>query len=310
MSGRRPGSVGPGPIPDSVLRSLDLTVRRRLEGIVPGDQRTPMVGAGTELAQIRAYRPGDDVRHIDWNATARTGDPMVRVHVAERSVTTWLVVDLSPSMAFGTADRLKSDVAEGAASAIGRLATRRGNRLAVVTFGDGERRIMPPRQGRSAIAPLAKLMAEHRGVPRAGAGARTDSLADALDVTGAFARSRSLAIVLSDFRGARDWIAPLQRLSMRHGVLAFEIRDPREEQLPDVGDITLADPETGRQVRVDTRDRRLRERYAEAAAEERREVAEALRRCGADHALLPTEGEWLRSLARFLGRDARRARAA
>ena len=308
---RRPGSVGPGPIPESVLRGLDLTVRRRLEGLVPGDQRTPMVGAGTELAQIRAYRPGDDVRHIDWNATARTGEPQVRVHVAERSVTTWLVVDLSASMAFGTADRLKSDVAEGVATAVGRLATRRGNRLGVVTFGDGDRTILAPRQGRSAIAPLAKLIREHRGGPRPGRQVpQDDTLAGALDVAGAFARSRSLVVVLSDFRGPRDWAAPMRRLSQRHGILALEIRDPREESLPDVGDITLADPETGRQLRVDTRDRKLRERYAEAAAEDRREVAAELRRAGADHTVLGTEGEWLRALAGFLGRSGRRLRAA
>src|SRR3712207_3316129 len=136
MPADRPtGSQGPGPIPEAVLRGLDLTVRRRLEGLVPGDQRTPAVGAGTELAQVRAYREGDDVRQIDWNATARTGEPQVRVHVAERSVTTWLVLDTSASMAFGTADRLKLDVAEGAATAIGRLATRRGNRLGFGKIG-------------------------------------------------------------------------------------------------------------------------------------------------------------------------------
>ncbi|HWT95540.1 MAG TPA: DUF58 domain-containing protein, partial [Solirubrobacteraceae bacterium] len=140
-----------GPIPDAVLRGLDLTVRRRLEGLLPGDQPTPAVGVGTELAQVRAYRPGDDVRQLDWNATARTGEPHVRVHVAERSVTTWLLLDLSPSMAFGTADRLKVDVAEGIANAVGRLATRRGNRLGVMTFGGPKPRVLPPRQGRAGL---------------------------------------------------------------------------------------------------------------------------------------------------------------
>jgi uncharacterized protein (DUF58 family) len=291
-----------------VLRGLDLTIRRRLDGLLPGDQRTPAVGAGTELAQIRTYRPGDDVRQIDWNATARTGEPQVRVHVAERSTTTWLVVDLSPSMAFGTADRLKGDVAEGAATAIGRLATRRGNRLGVVTFGDGPRQVLPPRQGKSALAPLGRLMREHKAVEEAVSGVET--LAGALDIAGSFARSRSLIVVLSDLRGPRDWEAPLRRLAARHGVLAVEVRDPREDRLPDVGDITLHDPETGRQVRVDTHDRKLRERYEEAAATERAEVADMLRRAGAQHSVLSTEGEWLRGLAAFLGRDVRRLRAA
>jgi uncharacterized protein (DUF58 family) len=303
MSSRPPGSTGPGPIPEAVLRGLDLTVRRRLEGLVPGDQRTPAVGAGTELAQIRTYREGDDVRQIDWNATARTGEPQVRVHVAERSVTTWLVIDASPSMLFGTADRLKLDVAEGVATAIGRLATRRGNRLGVVAFGERGQRVLRPRQGRAGQAPLARLLSGDP--PRA---QRADaSLAAALGTVASLATSRSLVVVVADFRGERDWVAPLKRLAARHGVLALEVRDPREEELPDVGQITLTDPETGRQLRVDTRSRVLRTRFAEAAAVERDEVARELRRANADHAVLSTDGEWFRSLARFLGGPRRAA---
>jgi uncharacterized protein (DUF58 family) len=302
---------GPGPIPEAVVRGLDLTVRRRLEGLVPGDQRTPAIGGGTELAQIRAYRPGDDVRQLDWNATARTGEPHVRVHVAERSITTWLMLDLSPSMAFGTADRLKIDVAEGAATAVGRLATRRGNRLGVITFGAERPRVLPPRQGRAGLLGAVEAAraaeatkptdAELRGPDeRAGSEAMRSELADALRRGGAVARSRSLFVVVSDLRGARDWVRPLRALSGRHGVLVLEIRDPREEALPDVGDLVLADPETGRQLRVDTRSRGLRERFAAAAAAERAEVAAELRRTGAEHAVLSTQGEWLRALAGFL----------
>jgi uncharacterized protein (DUF58 family) len=280
-----------------VLRGLDMTVRRRLEGLVPGDQRTPAVGAGTELAQIRAYREGDDVRQIDWNATARTGEPQVRVHVAERSVTTWLVLDASASMSFGTADRLKVDVAEGVALAIGRLATRRGNRLGVVAFGQGGQRVLRPRQGRAGQAPLARLLSATP--PRAQRA--DDTLTGALATVASLANSRSLVVVVADFRGDRSWVAPLKRLSARHGVLALEIRDPREQELPDVGNVVLTDPETGRQLRVDTRSKALRDRFAQAAAEERFEVARELRRCNADHAVLTTEGEWFRDLARFLG---------
>jgi uncharacterized protein (DUF58 family) len=307
--------IGPGPIPEAVVRGLDLTVRRRLEGLVPGDQSTPAVGAGTELAQVRAYRPGDDVRAIDWNATARTGEPHVRVHVAERSVTTWLLLDLSPSMAFGTADRLKVDVAEGVATAVGRLATRRGNRLGVVTFGGPQPRVLPPRQGRAglhgAIAAAKQAEAPELHPTSAAAPAahgRRDGqseLAAALLRTGALARSRSLVVVVADFRGEPDWVKPLRSLAARHGVLAAEIRDPREMALPDVGDIVLADPETGRQLRVDTRSARLRERFAAEAAAERGEVARALRRAGAEHVVLSTEGEWLRTLAGFLSGRAR-----
>ena len=310
--------TGPGPIPDAVIRGLDLSVRRRLDGLLPGDQPTPAVGVGTELAMVRAYRPGDDVRQLDWNATARTGEPHVRVHVAERSVTTWLLLDLSPSMAFGTADRLKVDVAEGVASAVGRLATRRGNRLGVMTFGGPTPRVLPPRQGRAGLhgaieaakqfgAPelhpeMGEAPAEHAGLGTDGP--RSD-LADALRRAGGLARSRSLIVVVADFRGPRDWVRPLRALAGRHGVVALEVRDPREERLPDVGELVLADPETGRQLRVDTGSRTLRERFAEEAARERADLAAELRRSGADHVVLSTSGPWLQTLAGFLGRRAR-----
>ena len=314
-----PSPTGPGPIPEAVLRGLDLTVRRRLEGLLPGDQPTPAVGVGTELSQVRAYRPGDDVRQIDWNATARTGEPHVRVHVAERSVTTWLLLDLSPSMAFGTADRLKVDVAEGIANAVGRLATRRGNRLGVMTFGGPQPRVLPPRQGRAGLhgaieasrqfaAPELhpdESMEIGAGVSRNGAGREWSELAEALRKAGALARSRSLIVVVSDFRGRRDWVKPLRSLAGRHGVLALEIVDPREQELPDVGELVLADPETGRQLRVDTSSATLRERFASEAAAERADLAHELRRSGADHAVLSTSGDWLAILARFLGGRAR-----
>ncbi len=288
--------LGPGTVPDAILRGLDLRVRRRLDGLVPGEQPTPGVGSGVELAQVRPYRPGDDVRQIDANATARTGEPHVRVHVAERTTTTWLVLDRSPSMAFGTADREKADVAEGVALAVGRLATRRGNRLGVVSLG-AHARVMPPRQGRPGLLGALTAAAE----PAPADGEPSASLADGLARTGAVARSRGLVVVVSDLRGPRDWAGPLRRLCGKHGVLVVEVRDPREESLPDVGDLALVDPETGRQLRVDTGSRRLRERFAARAAAERGEVAGELRRAGAEHVVLSTSGDWLRVLARFLG---------
>src|SRR5688500_4617826 len=155
---------GPGPIPPAALRALDLTVRRRAEGVMAGEHRATALGVGTELAQIRPYEPGDDVRRIDWNVTARTRVPHVRVHVAERALDTWLVLDTSPSMAFGTADRRKADVAEGVAVAVSHLATRRGNRLGLVTFGEPKPVTIPSRTGRLAhlglLATLKKDVAD------------------------------------------------------------------------------------------------------------------------------------------------------
>jgi uncharacterized protein (DUF58 family) len=303
---RTPDKPGPGPIPPQVLRSLDLAVLRRVESLVPGEYLTPQVGGGTELAVIRQYRPGDDVRHIDWNVTARMNEPHVRVHVGERAMTAWLLLDVSASMTFGTADRRKADVAEGVALAVGHVATRRGNRLGVVALGGGDPRVLRPRQGRLG---LLALLHELRAEPEAD-GLGTTSLGAAVERTAAIARSRGLVVVVSDFRGAADWEGPLKALRARHGVLAVEIRDPRELELPAVGDLWLTDPETGRQLHVNTNKRRVRRKFAAAAAEERESVAAALRRVGADHLVLSTDGDWLKTLAGHLTRSELRVRRA
>jgi uncharacterized protein (DUF58 family) len=293
---RTPARPGPGPTPEPLLRALELTVRRRLAGLLPGDNPSASHGPGTELAQVRPYQPGDDVRLIDWNATARTGEPHVRVHQAERTLVTWLVLDVSPSMTFGTADRRKADVAEGVALALGTVATRRGNRLGLVAFGGRTPLTLPTRAGRPGL--LGLLAALRREPEPDGAGAT--SLGEALHRTARLARQRGLVAIVSDFRGPRDWRQPLLDLAGRHEVLALEIRDPREQELPDVGDLWLVDPETGRQLRVDTARRSLRERFAVAAAAERAELAEQLRSARVDHLVLSTAGDWLRTLAGFL----------
>jgi uncharacterized protein (DUF58 family) len=273
-------------------------VRRRIEGLLAGEHRSSARGRGTELAQVRPYEPGDDVRFIDWNATARTGEPHVRVEIAERALTTWLVLDTSPSMGFGTADRLKADVAAGVALAVGHLASRRGNRVGVVTFGDSRQVTRLPRQGRAG---LLGVLAE--------AGRQTDwqyvgatSVGEALARTGRLARSRALVVCVSDFRGPHNWRRPLVELAGRHDLVAVEVRDRREQELPDVGDLWLVDPETGRQLRVDTRRRTIRTRFAETAARERAVLASTLRTAGADHVVLDTTGDWLRPFALFLRR--------
>ncbi|HYA08842.1 MAG TPA: DUF58 domain-containing protein [Gaiellaceae bacterium] len=292
-----PERPGPGPLPPELLRALQIEVSRRLESALAGDFRSSRHGPGTELAQIRPYAPGDDVRMIEWNVTARMGEPHVRVHLAERVLVTWLVLDTSPSMQFGTGDRRKADVAAGVALGIGHVATRRGNRLGVVTFGDRKPTTLPPAQGRHGLLGLLTALAREPEVSAVGA----TSLGAALGSVGAVARQRGIVAIVSDFRGPLDWRTPLLRVLDRHDVLAIEIRDPREQELPNVGEIWLVDPETDRQVRVDTRSAALRERFAAAAAEERSGVARVLSALAIPHVVLSTSGDWLRPFASFLG---------
>jgi uncharacterized protein (DUF58 family) len=289
-------------MPEALLRALDISIGRRVEGLLAGDYRSVLHGDGSELALVRPYVPGDDVRRIDWNVTARTNVPHVRVTLAERVLVSWLVIDTSPSMEFGTADRRKADVAEGVAIAMGHLATRRGNRLGVVTFGGADPQSLPPRQGRvGLIGLLTALRREQEDAAPNGA----TSIGAAIRRTNALARQRSLVVLVSDFRGRRDWRRPLLELATRHDVVAVEIRDPREQALSNVGVLWLVDPETGSQLRVDTRSARLRERFAAAASSERSEVARALSSVGARHVVLTTHGDWLRELAVFLRRRRR-----
>ena len=292
-----PERPGPGPLPAAALRALQIEVGRRLQGMLAGDYRSSHYGEGIELAQVRPYVPGDDVRRIEWNVTARMGEPHVRVNMAERVLVTWLLLDTSPSMHFGTADRRKADVADGVAIALGHIATRRGNRLGVMTFGNRKPTTLPPNQGRHGLLGLLEALQREPEEEQLGA----TSLGTAIRRTGAIARQRGVVAIVSDFRGLLDWRKPLLELMGRHEVLAIEIRDPREQELPDVGDLWLVDPETGRQVRVDTRDRALRDRFAHAAAEERTGVARILSALGVPHAVLSTSGDWLRPLAAFLG---------
>src|SRR5437667_7564117 len=192
-----PERPGPGPLPEALLRALEVSIGRRVGGLLAGDYRSTLLGEGTELAQVRPYVPGtDDVRRIDWNVTARTGEPHVRVQLAERVLVTWLVLDTSPSMEFGTADRRKADVAEGVAIAIGHIATRRGNRLGVVTFGDAQPRMAPPKAGRVGLLGMFSALRDEPGEKPAG----PTPLGEALLRAGAVAQQRSIVVVVSDFR--------------------------------------------------------------------------------------------------------------
>ena len=292
-----PGRQGPGPLADEALSRLDLGVARRAGGVLPGERRAPGLGSGTELAQLRPYEPGDDPRLLDPAASAPTGVAHVRQHVPERALTTWIVHDVSASIAFGTGLRLKSDVAEGAATTVAQLAVRRGGRVAVITAGAPDAVTLPPRGGRRAFAAVRRL---------AGGGVAPDlaatelPLGAALDRVARLARARGLVTVVSDFRD-EGWQAPLRALGRRHTLTAIEIADPREADLPDAGLLVLMDPETGELVEADTTSRRARAAFAAAEARRRAGVAQALRRARAHQVTLSTDADWLRELARVLG---------
>jgi uncharacterized protein (DUF58 family) len=288
---------GPGPIAGELLEARDLVLARRVARALPGDRRSAGAGSGTELAQLRPYEIGDDVRHLDAAATARTGQPHVRLHVPERSLTTWIVLDISPSMAFGTARRLKADVAEGVVMVLGRLAVRRAGSVGLVTFGDGEIAVHPPRGSRPGIVALRRVLAQ--GVAVDG---RSDprGLAGALRKVGLLATRPGLVAIVSDFREEHDWHTPMGALRLRHSVMGVEITDPRELTLPGVGRLAVIDPETGRRLEVDTSSSRVRERFARLEAERRDELSRELRRLRIDHVGLSTDGDWLLELGRRL----------
>ena len=292
-----PGSQGPGPTPSRILEALDLALVRRSAGVLPGEHRAPGVGSGTELAQLRVYQPGDDVRQLDAAASARTGVPHVRLHVPERLMTAWIVLDVSPSMAFGTGLRLKSDVAAGAATVLARLAVRRGGRASLVLCGGSDELLLAPRSGRRASAAIEHTIGE--GVVADGAG-DDHSLARALRRLSRLARSPGMVAVVSDFRTEAGWARPLRALGQRHSLVAVDVSDPREASLPSAGVLRLVDPESGTQVEADTRDATLRERYAERERQRREAVRDQLRAAGAEIVELTTGDPWLEQLGRRL----------
>lgn len=284
-------------MPQRVVEALDLLVAHRAAGALPGDRRAAGLGAGTELAQLRPYEPGDDVRHLDPAATARLGEPYVRLHVPERTLTTWIVLDVSPSMAFGTASRLKFDVAEGVAMVLARLAVRRAGRIGLISFGAGPPRLLRPRASKPGVSAIRRALGE--GVALDGH-AEAGALALALRRLRTVASQPGFVAVISDFRDQEGWLRPLGALRARHSLLAVEIGDPRESDLPSVGRLAVVDPETGERVEVDTSRRGIRERFAQIEAERRAELARDLRRLRAEHVFLSTDDDWLRTLGRRL----------
>ena len=287
---------------EAKLRQLELLVTRRLDGLLQGDHQGLVPGGGSEPDDGRIYEPGDDVRRMDWNLTARSGYPHVRNTVADRELELWLVVDGSASLDFGTARCEKRDLVLAAAAAFGFLTARDGNRIGALLFGPGEPQILPPRSGR---APLFGLLARLERRERAAEG--TSSLADALRRARLAARRRSLVVVISDLLDTGPWARELRALASRHDVVVAEVRDPREQELPAVGFLTLVDPETGRRLEVQTANARTRARFAEAAAAQLAERERTVKAAGAGHLVLSTDRDWVLDVVRFVaGRRRRR----
>ncbi|WP_441338525.1 DUF58 domain-containing protein [Micromonospora sp. NBS 11-29] len=311
------------------MRRLELTVTRRLDGLLHGRYRGLLPGPGSEAAGSREYRPGEDeVRRMDWAVTARTTVPHVREVDADRELTTWILVDASPSMEYGTATLDKRELAVAAVACVGFLTAGVGNRLgAQVLTPEGLRRF-PARSGRTHLLGLLRALL---GAPRTGVGVdprgpgpaggrpavTTPGLADGLDGLQRVATRRGLVVVVSDFLdelpdepdAPPPWAVTLRRLAVRHQVLAVEVTDPRELELPDVGLITLVDPEDGRRREVWTGDPTLRERYAQAAAAQRDQVRHILRRAGATHLPLRTDRDWCADVVRHVHEQRRLASA-
>lgn len=290
---------------EAVLSRLHLLVTRRLDGLLQGDYLGLLPGPGSEAGESREYRPGDDVRRMDWPVTARTTLPHVRQTVADRELETWLAVDMSASLDFGTARWLKRDLAVFAAAAVTHLVVRGGNRVgAVLGTGEGtggsqaaggKRIRLPARSGHKEGQGLMRAIARTPVSP-----GRAD-LGALIDMLNRPPRRRGMAVVISDFLAApAQWARPLRKLAVRHDVLAVEVVDPRELELPDVGVLELVDPETGQVHEVQTSDPRLRRRYAKAAAAQRAEIADALRGAGAAHLRLRTDTDWLLDIVRFV----------
>ncbi|GAA4168161.1 DUF58 domain-containing protein [Phytohabitans flavus] len=280
---------------DAVLSRLQLLVTRKLDGLLQGDYVGLLPGPGTEAGESREYRPGDDVRRMDWPVTARTTYPHVRQTVADRELETWMAVDLSASLDFGTAQHLKSELVIAAATALSHLTVRGGNRIGAVVGTASHVQRMPARPGRKEAQGLLRAIARTQIRP-----GRSD-LGALVDMLNRPPRRRGVAVVISDFLApVEQWARPVRKLGVRHDVLAIEVVDPRELELPDVGVLTLVDPETGALHEVQTADPKLRRRYAEAAGMQRAAIAQALRAANAAHLRLRTDSDWLLDMVRFV----------
>ena len=281
--------------PERILQRLDWTVIRRLDGLLQGDYRTLFRGFGLELAELREYQLTDDVRSIDWYVTARMQTPFVRQFMEDREVTAWFLLDLSPSVDFGTTSRQKRGLLVDFVGVLARLLTRHGNRVGALLFTGKLERVVPAQGGRMHVLRLLRVLSEQ---PRLRRAPQTD-LVPLLSSAARIIRRRSLVFVVSDFLSVPGWDRSMKLLSRANEVLAVRISDPREAELPDVGPIVFEDAETGEQLFLDTHDKGFRRRFIEAARKRRTELDGMLRRAGVELLSLTTDGDMARDIVRF-----------
>jgi uncharacterized protein (DUF58 family) len=295
---------------EQLLRRLEWTVLRRLDGLLQGDHRTMFRGGGIDLADLREYQHHDDVRHIDWNVTARLQQPYVRQFIEDRDLTAWFLLDLSGSVDFGSGDVTKLAVSAGFVATLARVITRHGNRVGALLYGRQVDTVLPPGASRLHVLNLLQRMRAARPARTAARAAPVGggtALADLLKAADGVIKRRSVVFVVSDFISAPGWPAAMQRLAMRHEVVAVRLYDPLEMALPDVGLVTVEDAETGEQLLIDASDPAFRERYGAIAEQQEAELRDALAMSGVDTLELATDDDLLEALLRYA--DLRRHRA-
>ena len=291
---------------ESVLRRLDWTVLRRLDGLLHGDYRTLFRGFGLDLADLREYQYHDDVRYIDWNVTARLDTPYVREYNEEREVTAWFLLDLSPSLDFGSSEAKKRTVSAEFVAVLARILTRHGNRVGALLYGASVDTVIPARSGRRQVLHILHKMLARPELARSDATDLGDLLRTALQVM----KRRSLVFIVSDFITRPGWAKPLALLAQRHEVVAVRLYDPLEMELPDLGLVVVQDAESGEQLFVDTHDRGFRKRFAKVAARREAELRAALRQAGVDALELSTDTDLGDAIMRFADLRKRRSQLA
>ncbi len=291
------------PNPERLLERLDWTVIRRLDGLLQGDYRTLFRGFGLDLADLREYQYHDDVRYIDWNVTARLSTPYVREYHEDREVTAWFLLDLSPSVDFGSEQVKKQSISIDFVTVIARLLTRHGNRVGAMFYGERLDSVIPARSGRRHVLHILNRMLTRPPMPQASATNLQDFLQAAADVL----KRRSLVFLVSDFISAPGWSKPLAQLARRHEIVAVRLYDPLEMELPDLGLFVIQDAETGEQVFVDSHDRGFRKRFAAAAERREKELRGAFRQAGVDALELCTDDNLVDSILRFADLRKRRS---